>query len=720
MLRLNVNVPGSDPEGYDVPANNPYVGQPGVLPEIWAFGLRNPWRWSFDNPNLGGSGGLIIGDVGQVTWEEIDWQPAGVGGLNYGWRNREGAHNNVTTLPPFSTPLRDPILEYGRTEGRSVTGGYVYRGSALGAAFVGRYLFGDFATGRIWSLALAFAGGEVTGSNLVNHTGTLGVSGQWSSFGEDSTGELYALSWADGRLYRFDPATPEGTNFVTNGQFTLGDPPSGWQVFATPTSAYIQWNLQAGVFRFYRVPPPSGTNQAVVFQPTNTPFPANAPIQASFQLGNSDGVRKRISVLIHDADFSDLFVCTFWLPANAPLATYGMRTHTTHGWSNATISFYAATANAPGNTSGFYLVDNVSLEYAPALPANVTGCQDANAPSPPGGAEGPELLSNGDFSSGFSSWNLFGQITGQFSGGVFEFIKLPGSPAGVILQSTGQPMTANQIITARFQLGNSSSVRKRVTAILHDADFSDLSACTFWIAPGQPLGDYAIVTFATKAWTNATVAFYPSTDGTDQWIRMDNVSLKRTPSAAPGGTTCSEPGAGADQQAPGWSSGWSRTPTGGVTAGAGAGTSDAATSTSSEQRRVIDALYTWVRDGFERDDDAPLDARPAWVARAANGRAHTLTRTAAFDPSTLPEPLVVFQSWLTSHSARARVQVSVDGTSWDTTTIVLPSDTWVPVTIDLTPYAGQRIRVRLVLDAPEQDETPPAEWRVQEPTLNRP
>ena len=112
MLRLDVNVPDGDPEGYDVPATNPFVGGQPVpaYGEIWSFGLRNPWKYSFDDPAHGGTGALIIADVGQGSWEEIDYEPAGRGGRNYGWRNREGSHNNILTLPPAYQPLVDPIV----------------------------------------------------------------------------------------------------------------------------------------------------------------------------------------------------------------------------------------------------------------------------------------------------------------------------------------------------------------------------------------------------------------------------------------------------------------------------------------------------------------------------------------------------------------------------------------------------------------------------------
>lgn len=205
MLRLDVNVADAHPSGYEIPRDNPFVagGPVQARGEIWAFGLRNPWRYSFDDPGRGGTGALVIGDVGQNTWEEIDYEPAGRGGRNYGWRNREGAHDHVVSRPPAYQPLIDPIHEYGRAIGQSVTGGYVYRGRALGAAYQGRYFFADFVQGRVWSLALAIdARGEARASDLMEHTADLGGDlGTISSFGVDADGELYIVSLSRGIVF---------------------------------------------------------------------------------------------------------------------------------------------------------------------------------------------------------------------------------------------------------------------------------------------------------------------------------------------------------------------------------------------------------------------------------------------------------------------------------------------------------------------------------------
>ena len=218
FLRINVNVPDAHPTGYEVPADNPFLdGVPvRALPEIWSMGLRNPWRYAFDDPARGGSGALLIADVGQDAWEEVDYEPPNRGARNYGWRIREGAHPRVGTLPPAYGPLVEPIHEYDHAQGQSITGGFVYRGRSLGAAFNGRYFFADFIAGRVWSIALTInnSTGEATTSGLMEHTASLGgfsQIGNVSSFGVDADGELYIVSHDQGRILRLIGAPPTPT-----------------------------------------------------------------------------------------------------------------------------------------------------------------------------------------------------------------------------------------------------------------------------------------------------------------------------------------------------------------------------------------------------------------------------------------------------------------------------------------------------------------------------
>jgi glucose/arabinose dehydrogenase len=226
VLRIDTNVSDSNPFGYSIPPTNPFVnsGPAGVLKEIWSFGLRNPWRYSFDMPSRGGTGALIIADVGQGAWEEIDYEPAGRGGRNYGWRYREGAHLNVTNPAPVYIPpggLTDPIWEYGRSVGQSITGGFVYRGSSLASTFRGRYFFADYVQGRVWSMSLSInpTTGEATASTPTDHTAELGGSGMLgniSSFGIDGAGELYVVNHTGGTIVRIlgPPSPPTNLRII--------------------------------------------------------------------------------------------------------------------------------------------------------------------------------------------------------------------------------------------------------------------------------------------------------------------------------------------------------------------------------------------------------------------------------------------------------------------------------------------------------------------------
>lgn len=187
ILRIDVsamNATGS----YSVPDDNPFVDERGARPEIWAYGLRNPWRFSFDRE----SGELWVGDVGQDEFEEIDLVTRGG---NYGWNVME-ASSCFQAASCDKGGLEEPIAEYGREAGISVTGGYVYRGRAA-PSLVGAYLFGDFHSGRIWALRRD-DGQDAEVRELVN------TDLKISSFAEGPDGEIYILSFS-GIIARLDP-----------------------------------------------------------------------------------------------------------------------------------------------------------------------------------------------------------------------------------------------------------------------------------------------------------------------------------------------------------------------------------------------------------------------------------------------------------------------------------------------------------------------------------
>lgn len=185
---LRIDVDGAAP--YAIPPDNPFVDDAAARDEIWAYGLRNVWRFSFDRM----TGDMFIADVGQNQWEEINFQSAdSAGGENYGWNVWEGAHIFAGGYAPDHVP---PIHEYSHALGCSVTGGVIYRGAAI-AELRAVYLFGDWCSGRIWGLwrdgDLVWRANELMNTEI-----------PVSSFGEDEAGEVYLVDY-EGALYRFDP-----------------------------------------------------------------------------------------------------------------------------------------------------------------------------------------------------------------------------------------------------------------------------------------------------------------------------------------------------------------------------------------------------------------------------------------------------------------------------------------------------------------------------------
>ncbi len=210
MLRLDVStVP------YTIPADNPFVGDGSYLPEIWSLGLRNPWRWSFDRL----TGEMWIGDVGQNLWEEIDYEAAGDGGRNYGWRLTEGnaCYNPGSGCDDGDPVITYPVLVYSHGAGCSITGGYVYRGEAI-PSLQGRYFYSDFCTPFIKSFVY---NGSVTDQQ--DHTVEFAPGGGLSinnigSYGEDAFGELYIIDRggsSTGEIFKIVPNATDAPSLPT-------------------------------------------------------------------------------------------------------------------------------------------------------------------------------------------------------------------------------------------------------------------------------------------------------------------------------------------------------------------------------------------------------------------------------------------------------------------------------------------------------------------------
>jgi glucose/arabinose dehydrogenase len=183
---LRIDVDHRQPSAsYAVPPDNPFVGKAGALPEIWCYGMRNPWRFSFDRK----TGALWCADVGQDKWEEIDVLEKG---KNYGWSAREGTHDFKPERA--NGPMVEPVKDYGHNLGMSVTGGYVYRGKQM-PALDGVYIYADYVAGRIWGL-------KRDGDAITLDVQLMEVSVNISSFGEDKDGELLVCDHSGGRILR--------------------------------------------------------------------------------------------------------------------------------------------------------------------------------------------------------------------------------------------------------------------------------------------------------------------------------------------------------------------------------------------------------------------------------------------------------------------------------------------------------------------------------------
>lgn len=208
LLRIDVSQPGPDGQPYAIPSDNPLVGEAG-RDEIWAMGLRNPWKFTFD----GETGDLWIADVGQNKFEEVHVAPGNLGGIDYGWNVLEGTHCYQPAKGCERTGLALPVLEYDHSRGCSITGGYVYRGSKI-PALAGTYIAGDYCTGNLWTVSfkgwpraesLSPTSAIVLDPRPRATSAEVGqVEANISSFGTDDQGELYLVDHR-GTVYQIVP-----------------------------------------------------------------------------------------------------------------------------------------------------------------------------------------------------------------------------------------------------------------------------------------------------------------------------------------------------------------------------------------------------------------------------------------------------------------------------------------------------------------------------------
>jgi uncharacterized repeat protein (TIGR03806 family) len=303
MLRLDVDhgTPYAIPSGA---TGNPFAGNPLCpadnsstqnCPEIYAFGLRNPWRWSFDSA----TGDLWVADVGQNRYEEVDRLQRGG---NYGWNCREGTHAYTDSTPAAScattTGFAEPVVDYDHTQGNSITGGFVYRGSAL-PALVGHYVFADYGSGRIWRLDSNTSGGYA--AVLLVDT-SLAIA----SFGQDNDGELYVVDIAGGALYELvdgggaTSASPVPTQLSATGCVSAADASKPAAGLVPYDVAAPFWSDGATKERWLAIP--NGTSISVGADGDFT-FPNGTVLMKHFRL-NGNLVETRLFMRHPDGDWA--------------------------------------------------------------------------------------------------------------------------------------------------------------------------------------------------------------------------------------------------------------------------------------------------------------------------------------------------------------------------------------------------------------------------------
>lgn len=409
----------------------------------------------------------------------------------------------------------------------------------------------DLVLSRTRIISSKFDGTQGNGGSGVPE---ISDNGQFVAFESDAStlvnGDINAARDAFVTEWQNVSFEPE-TNMIFNRTFTETTPSAGdalrvWNVFGLPENPIV--TVENGVVSMYRQ---TNSLQGVIFQNTFHYLWTNSPIEAQVQAGNNSSVRKRFVILAHDGDFSDLQVCSFWIPPNTPLRTYTLRSKTNENWTNVSLSIYSS---SPDGTPALQ-IDNVSMTYRPSLNQLQTRseCIDPGAPLPTVGDTSANLLANGTFSgSTFAPWAVFDDpapgaaIIANLNSGVMNLYRQDPVNAGAFLQNTPTTtITAGTPLELRARIGNSSNLRKRLTVLIHHQNFQDLQVCTFWLQPNTLMDTYVIRTHTTQDWNLGTsVSFYVSTADNTPAIQLDDVELRAVPSLSVGGTSCYLPGAG--------------------------------------------------------------------------------------------------------------------------------------------------------------------------------
>lgn len=318
-----------------------------------------------------------------------------------------------------------------------------------------------------------------------------------------------------------------GQDLILNGQF----------VSSGGTLPIPNWYTQGSInlstsgtgssqfLKFYR----SGGSEALVMQNTGATIPANRRVTSSFMLGNSSSYRRRITVILHDSDFTDQQTCIFWLEPNTIQKLYSITTYTNETWTNASVSFYDPTTS---NYQGWIELDSVSMLYSDgSLSSYTTTCYESQSfgltPTPAPTNVNTEMLQNGNFSQGYAPW-VRTDTASQLVGGKLDFYK--SGAAHVLYQNTQIDLPQYSALQLVMEVTNTSSVRRRMTIILNDVNWGDFRYCSFWLPANTTTTApqvFVMSAYTLKSWTDVNVSIYDSlSSGNTPSLRIDNVRLR--------------------------------------------------------------------------------------------------------------------------------------------------------------------------------------------------
>ncbi len=501
--------------GGGIPTDNPfYTTASGKNRAIWAYGLRNPFFFTFQP----GTGRMHINDVGESQYEEID---LGQAGANYGWPIAEG--DNVTgTLP---SDYVGPLYTYDHSNSAcAITGGAFYNPASaqFPASYDGDYFFTDYCAGwiRVYDVATAAV------SDFSSAIGTFPVA-----LAVAPDGSLYYLSrGGDGggmlqRIYYDNSALPENVNAVSNGDFSAGV--NDWSVYG-PLDAWAP----DGVMMFKRRDnsAPGGFLQATGYRVSSA-----TPFEVNLDLGNSGGFDKQVLVRLSDSSRASALDCVFTVNRATPLQSYSMRGLSPFEFDDLSVTIEELTYDGYPDV----LLDNLDVRYQPNAGINSTTCTSPTMQAAPGDQN---MVRNGDFSMGNQQWIIWGNVDGWSPDPVLYFKRRFEAGSGGVYQNLLHTVPAGAPLEATLQLGNTSDVVKTVQVVLSDGtSWDDARICNFAVFPNTPLQTFTLQAQTTTAWSDIRLETNPGPPDSIPDIVMDNVAVYYHPSASYPVTVCSAP-----------------------------------------------------------------------------------------------------------------------------------------------------------------------------------